>query len=175
MSELQVLHAEPRYKVENFARELEDRTRDVVHIMGFQFETLLRRVVDALDQFKIANLLITLADVHFTGIGWQRDGRLLLTFAAVQLPHNGDDVPRHLDVERFVTDVVGRAVPDAFRDECTNFIRGLVFQFALIRKHTTISLRAIKFKHAEWINANQLAVMILYHNRPLAPRDVRID
>lgn len=175
MAELQVLHGEPRYTVENFVDEMTERSRGVIRLMGPQFEMLLRRIVDSLDQFKVTNMLITLRDVHFTGISWQRDGRMILTFAGARLRNNAEDIPRHADIEAFVSDVVGRTVPEEFRIECENFIRGLVFQFALIAKHTSIALRAIRFMNAEWITDAQLAVMIKYHKRPLAPRDVRID
>jgi hypothetical protein len=175
VADLSVLHQEPRHRVEQFVDEMLTRSRDVVAVMGPEFERLLRNMLDQFDAFRTAHYLITFKDVRFGQIVWlQETGQLLLAFVLAPKPHD-PDVPRHAVVDAFVRGVVGRTVPDEFRDECEGFLRSMVMQFAMLKKtHSQIDLDAIAFATPTWVSDRELRIDITHHGKPFLPREARI-
>ena len=82
-------------------------------------------------------------------------------------------MPKHIIVDTFVREVVRDSVPDEFRDECADFVRALVWQFALIKKHTALDLSALRFSTPQWINDRELVIGVLYKGKPYTPKQAR--
>lgn len=174
MAEYEVLHQEPRHRVDEFVDEMLGRARLTVAAMGPAFERLLREMVAQFQAFQARHYLLTLERVRFEWMRWTRDGHLVIEFTPDGLAAPPADPPlRHQVVDAFVDDVVGRAVPDALRGEFSQFVRGMVQQFALLKKHAlALDLGAVEFDRLEWLTDRQLAIRMTHHGQPLVPRDV---
>ncbi len=174
MAEYEVLHAEPRHRVDEFVDELLGRARLVVVAMGPALERLLREMVGQFQTFQARHYLLTLERVRFEWVRWTRDGHLVIEFVAdgVAAPP-ADPALRHQVVDAFVDDVVGRAVPEALRGEFSQFVRGMVHQFAVLKKHAlALDLDAVAFDRIEWLTDRQLTIRMTHHGQALLPREV---
>lgn len=172
---MSVLHGEPGYKKDEFVDEMTMRARSTLAEMGGRLELLLRDLVLTMHSFQSAHYLITLADVRFVETRWLQDGRLLLTFGIGANPDESEFV-KHAIVDTWVDDVLKRnPVPVDFRNEIGTFFRGMIWQFLLIKKHSNIDLREIRFGSPSWINERQLVIGITYDGRPFGPKTARID
>lgn len=176
MAELSVLHQEPRHKVDTFVDEMLVRARGVVAEAGPALERLLRDMIAQFNTFQARHYLITLKDVRFEWIRWIREtGQLVVEFTVDPNLGKFDEVSelRHEVVDAFVDGVVGRTVPDALRGEFSQFLRGMVTQFAAIKKHSPIDLTRIDFRQIEWLTDRRLSVRMTHHGRPFTPQEAR--
>lgn len=175
MAEYGVLAGEPRHKVDDFVDEVLTRTREVIAEVGPALEQLLRDMIAQFHTFRAHHYLITLQDVRFEWVRWTREGQLVVEFSAdPALPHMDDDVPRHESVDDFVDGVVGRTVPEDLRDEFAQFTRGMVMQFAVLKKNRALTLRDIAFGTPVWHSDRQLVTKMTYQGEPLCPQGVRL-
>src|SRR5258708_1275573 len=173
MAEYGVLHQEPRYKVDNFVDELMGRSREVIAIVGPEIKRLVISMIEQFTAFKCAHYLITLDNVRFVNTMWMQDsGKLVLTFGMGSKPADRD-MPKHLIVDTFVTELVRDSVPESFRDEMAGFVRALVWQFSLIKKHALIDLSKFPFTTPQWINDRELIIGLLYNGKPYTPKQAR--
>ena len=175
MSDYEVLHAEPRHHVDDFVDELIERARDVVSKMGPKLEGLLRDMMQQFVAFREAHYLITLDDVHFLEPKWLRDvGDLLIGFGVGAAAPAQEDMPRHVVIDDFVDSVVKRHVPESMRQEFTNFARGMINQFAALKKHwLALELHEISFGTPEWFNDRTMRVPMRYKGKPFTPAEAR--
>jgi hypothetical protein len=175
MAELQILHSEPRYKVETFVDEAVERSRQVVAQTGPALEGLLRDMVATFQAFREAHYLITLDRVRFQWIRWTPTGEILIVFGLG--PTMVDkDMPAHEAVDGFVDAAVAWYVPDELRGEFRGFVRAMVMQFAMLKKwHLDLDLEAIRFDRPRWHGDRTLVIGMRHRGRPLGHREARWD
>lgn len=163
-------------RVNEFKREVLGRASDLIGEMGQTFDVFLRRVVDQLAQFKCEYLLIGWSGIRFAETKWLLDGQLQITFS-VDRPMPPDPELFHEVVDPYVDDVVGDFdLPADFKAELAGFLKGLMLQFAVIRKHEPqLDLRWIAFEDYRWVEANVLRCYITHRGRRLVPRDIGWD
>jgi hypothetical protein len=169
-----ILQSEPQHKIADFVDEMTERARDVIAVLGPEMQGMLRDLLSSFRVFLDAHYCITFKDVRIVETRWLKEGRLLITFA---LGANPDPTPfaRHIIVDDFVDDTLAKFVPEEFRDEMSGFIRAMVYQFAMMKKHSGIDLRRITFATVQWPNERQVLIPINLDGRPLAPRTTPID
>jgi hypothetical protein len=175
MAEYQVLASEPRHRVDAFVDEMLTRGRAAVADLGPALERLLRDMVEQFQAFRARHALLTLDAVRFEWIRWLRDeGVLVIEFSADPhaTPPRDPAWQRDAVVDAFVDEVVGRAVPTALRDEFGQFARGMVWQFAALRKDAPIDLARVAFERIRWIDDRHLAIGLTHRGAPLRPRPV---
>lgn len=172
MSEYEVLHAEPRYQVDDFVDEVLWRTRNVIAEMGMKFENLLRDMMRQFDAYRQRNYLIVLDGVHFAQTRWMTDGTVRVDFA-IGAHKTDDEFLRHAVIDEFVDSIVQRYVPTALRNEFSGFFRTMVTQFAALKKHSTMLLSGFTFDDVQWASESQLSFTVRYHGSPFIPSMVR--
>jgi hypothetical protein len=174
MAEYQILRSEPRHRIDDFVDELLARAREVIADLGPALERLLRDMVAQFQTFRERHYLITLRDVRFEWVRWTPDGRLVIEFSADPTLPRKPDPPelRHVVIDAFADGVVGRTVPEDLRGEFRQFLRGLVHQFAALKKHAPVDLPLIAFDRVEWLTDRRLAIRMTHRGRPFLPQDV---
>jgi hypothetical protein len=172
MAEYEVLHGEPRYKVDTLVGEVLERTRRVITEMGPRLEGLLRDMIEQFHSFRARNYLITFDDVHFAQARHMQDGHILIDFLIGE-HEPAPDFLRHAVIDAWVDDVVQRHVPESLRNEFSGFMRGTITQFAALTKHAPVSLRAFTFDRIEWAGERTLSIAIKYRGEPFTPQTVR--
>lgn len=160
-------------RVNAFKDEVLGRAHDLIQEMGHEFERVLRRLVEQLQQFKEQYLLIGLSGVRFAETMWLLDGQLQLRFM-IDRPVPPDPELFHAVIDPYVDDVVEDFdLPSDFKQELSGFLKGLMLQFAVIRKHEQhVDLRQIRFEDFRWVEANVLRCHIRYRGKVLTPRDI---
>lgn len=174
---MSILHSEPQYKIRDTVEEFLGRSRLVIRDMGLTLERLLRAMIAAFGAFQERHDLATLDGVRFEWIRWTNHGDLVIEFSVGQArpPADHEDRPRHVVIDAFVDDVVGRTVPESLREEFAGFLRGLVVQFGLLAKHNQMALRRVAFGRPAWSGDRVLTMAVTHHGRPFTPGLVRID
>jgi len=175
VAEYSILAGEPRYKVDHFVDEILTRTREVIAEVGPALEQLLRDMVAQFNTFRERHYLITLQDVRFEWVRWTRDGKLIIEFSAdPAMAHKPEDVPRHESVDAFVDGAVGRAVPEDLQEEFAQFARGMVMQFAMLKKSRPLTLRDIAFGVPIWHTDRQLVIKMTHKGEMFLPQGVSL-
>ncbi len=160
---------EPTYQVNEFVDELVSRARLVLRDMGRELESMLKNIVQAMDTFKEAHLLITLRDVRFDETSWLKEsGQLMFKLALGAAPPD-PDMFQHVVVDSWVAEVVGRAVPPEFVRECALLLRALVMQFAMLGK-MGFDLTTITFDRPTWVS-DRMLITVRSNGKPMLPRD----
>jgi len=181
MSEYQVLAAEPRYKVDEFVDEVIGLARLVIAEMGVSLEALLKDMIEQFAIFKERHYLITFDDVRFNWIRWiHGTGQLVIEFGVGTHPEE-ELLPRHEVVDAFIDDVITRTMLTptmpitsiTLRNEFSTFLRGMIAQFSVLKKHTDIILRDIRFERIRWATDRQLVIQLSYQGRPFTPQEAR--
>jgi hypothetical protein len=164
---------DPGHKVREFNAEVLGRAAEMVSEMGHEFDKALRRIVEHLGQFKQELLLIGWSGIRFAETKWLVDGQLEMRFM-VDRPVPPDPELFHAIVDPFVSDVVEQfELPSDFRDELAGFVKGLMLQFAVIKKHVpSFDLRAVRFERFAWTSYDVLRCEINYAGKKLLPRDI---
>src|SRR5213592_64560 len=101
MAEYNVLHQEPRYKVDSFVNEVLGRTKDVLAEMADELERLLKDLVEQFKKFQADRYLLTLDDIKVAGMHWNKDGYLWIELQT-RSPLQDDDPQPHQIVDEFV-------------------------------------------------------------------------
>jgi len=173
MSEYQVLAAEPRYKVDEFVDEVIGLARLVIAEMGVSLEALLKDMIEQFAIFKDQHYLITLDGVRFNWIRWIHEtGQLVIEFGVGAHPEE-ELLPRHEVIDTFIDGVIVRTTPIGLRNEFSTFLRGMIAQFSVLKKHTDIILRDIRFERIRWATTRQLVIQLSYQGRPFTPQEAR--
>lgn len=176
MAEYEVLHSEPRYKVDSLAEEITGRFRRVLDEMGPRLVGLIQNLCVSVGTFRESQYLITFDQIRIVDSRWlAQDGKLMLTFALGDKIAEREVEFRHKLVDNFVEDTIGTHVPETFRDECSDFLRAMIFQFSMIAKHAlSVSLRSITFDAPEWINDRQMLIGMRLDGHAFTPREARL-
>jgi len=145
--------------------------------MGTALEALLRAMATEFATFRDRNYMITFEGVRFEWTRWTNQGDILIEFSVGQvLPQaNPEDRPRHEVIDEYVDAVVGASVPEELRAEFGGFLRGLIMQFGLLKKHNNLSLRGMTFERPAWLGDRVLKIAVKHDGRPFVPGLVRID
>ena len=179
MAEYSVLSSEPRYKVDEFVEELIGRARLVITEMKPALEQLLQSMVQQFELLHGDDLAFDFKALRFQQIRWVKEGRLVIGFETVhRVVEDEPEKLHHEAVDTFVDDVVGRYVPVELADELKQFLRGMVMQLALLKKHQLgLDLTELRFGPARWHGDLQTGSMIidfLYNRQPFGPQLVHL-
>lgn len=169
MSEFEVLHDEPRYKVDSFVNEILGRTKDVIAEMSEELERLLRDLVDQFKKYQEDHYLLGLDHVKVKEMTWTKDGHLSLSLHIPGGRFKDDDVQPHQVVDEFVASVVAKFVPLSIQRECSHFLRGMIMQFAALKKTQGINLRLIKFSSFRWVSMAKFVSLMTLDGKPYTP------
>lgn len=171
-----VLHGEPQYKVRELVADFLGRSRLVIHEMGEQIEPLLRAMATEFDAFRERNLMILLDGVRFEWVRWTAAGVLIEFSVGAVLPQaDPADRERHAVIDDYVDGIVGASIPEGLRAEFAGFLRGIVMQFGLLKKHNNVSLREFTFGRPQWVSERVMKFEVKWKGRPFVPGLVRID
>ncbi len=168
-----VMNSEPSHRLKEFNDEVLGRAAMMVAEMGHEFDKALRTIVEQLAQFKQELLLVGWSGIRLRDSMWLTDGQLQLRWM-VDRPVAPDPELFHAIIDPFVEDVVGQfELPADFRDELAGITKGLMLQFAVIKKHVVgFDLRAVRFERFGWAAYDVLRCEITYRGERLLPRDI---
>ncbi len=171
------LDSEPRHKIDDFVKEVLGRTSLVVNEMSKAFERMLHDVVTRLVALKEDDPTLDLRALKFEYVRWTPDGKMIMEFAQSLRDGGQNDGPRarHQVIDEFVESVVGRTVPEEMNEEFKQFMRGMIMQFAVLKKHNaSISLGDISFDNVRW-HDGKIVMDVARDGRPFGRRDARWD
>lgn len=171
MAEYQILHDEPRYKVDQWRNEMLFRRQDALgNLRGMRRE--MRQLLVDLARAMCARFPEELAG--YFEAKWLKEGCLVIEL----LRHRGrmQSPEPMFGIDELVDDALTTMVPPVgLRDELRKLAAGLTDQFAAMkRSHQHLDLTQIRFR-TRWLNTRCFVVEVVHHGRPLGPRDVGWD
>ena len=181
MSEYQILHAEPRYKVDDFVDEVLGRWELVERELHSQLLFLVRGLAESILKLAEGNPRI---NGRIDSIAWLEDGKLLICLATDGTDYAAEREPHQLD--RYVNSALEAwpKVPVGLRREIADLLRGFVTQLGVIAKHNpAVRLRRITFgmpqlgqsEHARRRSRgdDKIEIQLFHEDRPFGPREAR--
>jgi hypothetical protein len=172
LAEYQVLHQEPRHRVDEFVDEVVERRKATIDAMRPALESLVRNFCDQFESLKQAAPALHMRGVVFAETKWSKEGRLVVEFGYD--PQKDHDLGPRYHVDELVREIVeknGKLV--VLFDELSQFVGMMVDQFMLLKKtHLAIDLTAITFDDMRWLN-QALIFDINLHGKPFVPREAR--
>ncbi len=171
MSEFQVLHGEPRHKVNDFVDEVLGRWQQVETDLHTELVQLIQRLADSMLKLKEGNKAVT---GRIERIAWLENGKLMIRLATDGLRYAAERENHQLD--RYVNKAL-EAWPTAtkeIRQEIADLLRGFVTQLGVIAKHNpSVRLRRIAFGAPQAWGDDVLFVQLLHEDRPFGPLEAR--
>lgn len=172
MGAYQVLHSEPRYKVDNFVSEIVGRRQETIQLMRPQLMKFLTVFAEQIDMLRLSYLGLDLTILKFRQPTWTRAGVLVLTFQQIEQAPETPEPRYHVDeVVNEVFDHEPRLAP--MKEEVSQFLAAFIDQFSVMRKHGLIDLTNVTFPGVRWAPDGALLCDIVYDGRPMGPQDVR--
>lgn len=160
MAELEVLHAEPRHKVEAFAREMLGRRHATIQQMRDSLTSLVTGICESFEKIKVQIPAMDLNQVIFAETKWTKDGYLDISIGYGQMP----DGEARYHIDELVMDIINRNNRlMGIRDELAQYISGMVDQFSVLKdRHPLIHLNGITFTDFKWMDGH-LFFQIRHH------------
>lgn len=154
MAELEVLHAEPRYKVEAFAAEMLGRRHATIQLMRDSLRSLVVGICESFEKIKLQIPAMDLNQVIFAETKWTKEGYLDISIGYGQIP----DGEARYHIDELVMEIIDRNNRlMGIRDEMAQYISGMVDQFSVLKdRHPLCDLKGVTFTDFKWMDGHLL-------------------
>jgi len=162
MAELEVLHSEPRHKVEAFAAEMLGRRHATIQSMRESLKSLVTGICEQFEKIKLQIPRMDLNQVVFAETKWTKEGYLDISIGYGQMP----DGEARYHVDELVMEIVERnARLMGIRDELAQYISGMVDQFSVLKdRYPLADLKGVMFTDFKWMDGH-LLFQIRHHGQ----------
>jgi len=151
MSELQVLHGEPRHKISSFVADLLGRRSETIRAMRPALVSLVVGVVGQFEAMKAQFSVIDLKKVKFAETTWTKDGQLVIQIGYGELPAFMEE---RYHIDEIVQDIIDKnAKIIELRDELAQFIAAMVDQWGIVKQREPLLILAgVSYDNFRWLD-----------------------
>ena len=151
MSEFELLHAEPGYKVRSFRDELLERRAMTIRAMRPAFTAMVIGIADQFAKMKANLSSLDLNLVKFAGTTWTKEGQIVIEIGYGALP---PFMEGRYHVDEIIQEIIDKNVVIApLRDELAQLTAAFVDQWGMEQqREPLLILGGITYDNFRWLN-----------------------